>query len=157
MSSRVRELFGGALTSSLPGSIIDARSGLLHNKRAQRVFKAESHGCRSDLRQIPDTQEVFLFPDSDVSIIFEILEIVQEGAAAHDLQEAVKYALLLHRMVYPSYYRVSEVFVLLCPVPAGSTSRHLRMTTLPSHPPSILSHLPSLSHHLSLPLPPRLP
>lgn len=44
----------------------------------------------SDLRQVPDTQEVFLFPDSDSSIIFEILEIVREEQAANDLREAVR-------------------------------------------------------------------
>ena len=30
----------------------------------------------SDLRQVPDTQEVFLSPDSDVSVVVEILERV---------------------------------------------------------------------------------
>lgn len=44
----------------------------------------------SDYRQVPDTQEVFLSEDSDNSIIFEILQIVTEGAAASDLREAVK-------------------------------------------------------------------
>jgi hypothetical protein len=44
----------------------------------------------SNLRQVPDTQEVFVFPDSDVSIVFEILQIVQEGEAATDLRKAVE-------------------------------------------------------------------
>ena len=30
----------------------------------------------SDIRQIPDTQEVLLYPDSDVSIIVEVLQRV---------------------------------------------------------------------------------
>lgn len=30
----------------------------------------------SDLRQVPDTQEVFLFPDADISIIVEVLQRV---------------------------------------------------------------------------------
>lgn len=64
-----RDLFGGALTTTLPSDLIDA----------------------SDLRQIPDTQEVFLFHDSDVSIIFEILQIVNEGDAANDVREAAKF------------------------------------------------------------------
>ncbi|KZV70487.1 Mog1p/PsbP-like protein [Peniophora sp. CONT] len=64
MSSK-RDLFGGAITATLPTSLIDA----------------------SDLRQIPDTQEVFLSPTSDVSIILEILESVP----ATDLIDAAKY------------------------------------------------------------------
>jgi hypothetical protein len=31
----------------------------------------------SDIRQVPDTQEVFMYPDSDLSIIVEILESVE--------------------------------------------------------------------------------
>ncbi|CAE6414849.1 unnamed protein product [Rhizoctonia solani] len=50
----IYELFGGAITVRLPAGLTDA----------------------SDLRQVPDTQEVFLAPDSEVSIIFEILERV---------------------------------------------------------------------------------
>lgn len=33
----------------------------------------------SDLRQVPDTQEVFLTPSSDVTYIVEILESVEEA------------------------------------------------------------------------------
>jgi hypothetical protein len=42
----------------------------------------------SDLRQIPDTQEVFLSPDSDVSYIVEILEQV-EGDDTSDVARSV--------------------------------------------------------------------
>jgi len=63
--SSTRELFGGAITVTLPTALLDA----------------------SDLRQIPDTQEVFLSPNSGVSIIFEVLERVP----ATDPLEAVKY------------------------------------------------------------------
>ncbi|ESK93002.1 ran guanine nucleotide release factor [Moniliophthora roreri MCA 2997] len=48
-------LFGGAVTANAPSNLLDA----------------------SDVRQVPDTQEVFLFPDSSVSIIVEILERVK--------------------------------------------------------------------------------
>jgi len=44
----------------------------------------------SDLRQIPDTQEVFLSPDSDLSFIVEVLELVKEEGAADSLEAAVK-------------------------------------------------------------------
>jgi len=50
-----RELFDGAITALAPSSLVDA----------------------SDLRQVPDNQEVFLYPDSGTSIIVEILEKVE--------------------------------------------------------------------------------
>jgi hypothetical protein len=40
----------------------------------------------SDIRQVPDTQELLLFPNSNISIVLEVLEKV----AADDLVEAVK-------------------------------------------------------------------
>ncbi|KAK7023718.1 hypothetical protein R3P38DRAFT_2953882 [Favolaschia claudopus] len=52
--SSSRQLFGGAITAVAPANFIDA----------------------SDLRQVPDTQEVLLSPDSSVSIIIEVLERV---------------------------------------------------------------------------------
>ncbi|CAE7227471.1 unnamed protein product [Rhizoctonia solani] len=65
MASTIYELFGGAITVELPEGLTDA----------------------SDLRQVPDTQEVFLATDSEVSIIFEILERV----APDDPIEVVKF------------------------------------------------------------------
>ncbi|KAJ7582934.1 hypothetical protein C8J56DRAFT_956083 [Mycena floridula] len=62
----ITALFGGAITAVTPDNIIDA----------------------ADLRQIPDTQEVFLFPDSNVSIVVEILEKVE---SATSLEDAVKF------------------------------------------------------------------
>lgn len=51
----------------------------------------------SQLRQVPDTQEVFLYPDSDVSIIAEILERVEPS----DFSEAAKFASrLCHRSIH---------------------------------------------------------
>ncbi|KAI0340604.1 Mog1p/PsbP-like protein [Trametopsis cervina] len=63
--SSSRELFGGAITLNLPRTLIDA----------------------SDLRQVPDTQEVFLYPESSTSIIVEVLERV----APDDATEAAKF------------------------------------------------------------------
>ncbi|KAF7304712.1 hypothetical protein MKEN_01185300 [Mycena kentingensis (nom. inval.)] len=54
MTSNIRELFGGAITVVAPTDLLDA----------------------SDIRQIPDNQEVFLYPDSSVSIIVEVLQRV---------------------------------------------------------------------------------
>ncbi|ORX40450.1 hypothetical protein BD324DRAFT_610756 [Kockovaella imperatae] len=65
----VRELFGGAMRMELPGDYIDA----------------------SDLRQIPDNQEVFLSPSSDTSLVVEVLDWVEEGGARDNLWEAVKF------------------------------------------------------------------
>ncbi|KAK4686022.1 hypothetical protein P7C73_g4113, partial [Tremellales sp. Uapishka_1] len=45
----------------------------------------------SDVRQIPDTQEVFLSPITETSLIVEVLQMVEEGPAKDDLWEAAKY------------------------------------------------------------------
>ncbi|OAP58932.1 hypothetical protein AYL99_06229 [Fonsecaea erecta] len=56
----VRQLYGGAITVELPVDLIDS----------------------SDIRQIPDHQEVFLSPTTLTSIIFEINDYVRPGATA---------------------------------------------------------------------------
>ncbi|KAJ7684969.1 hypothetical protein DFH06DRAFT_1313342 [Mycena polygramma] len=65
MSSSTRELFGGAITAVAPVALVDA----------------------SDLRQVPDTQEVLLYPDSSVSIIVEVLQRVDIA----DDESAIRY------------------------------------------------------------------
>ncbi|KAG9318419.1 hypothetical protein JVU11DRAFT_510 [Chiua virens] len=60
-----KDLFGGAIVAKLPVDLVDV----------------------SDLRQVPDNQEVFLYPDCNVSIIIEVLQRVQKSS---DL-EAVKF------------------------------------------------------------------
>ncbi|KAG8831479.1 hypothetical protein FRC17_003098 [Serendipita sp. 399] len=60
-----RELYGGAITINLPANLIDA----------------------SDLRQVPDAQEVFLDPHSDISYIFEVLDRVEPD----EPEEAAKF------------------------------------------------------------------
>ncbi|TFY68903.1 hypothetical protein EVG20_g3375 [Dentipellis fragilis] len=42
-----------------------------------RIHHNRQQGKPSTLRQIPDTQEVYLYPDSNVSIIVEIVESVE--------------------------------------------------------------------------------
>ncbi|KAG8900322.1 hypothetical protein FRB99_006110 [Tulasnella sp. 403] len=59
------ELFGGAIRCTLPADLIDA----------------------SDFRQVPDTQEVLLSKDSNISFIIEILQRVDPG----DAVEAAKF------------------------------------------------------------------
>ncbi|RSH76761.1 uncharacterized protein EHS24_005339 [Apiotrichum porosum] len=69
MALQPRQLFGGAITMPIPVGYLDA----------------------SDMRQVPDNQEVFLSPDSDTSIIIEILAPVDEGGADQDLWEAATF------------------------------------------------------------------
>ncbi|GAA5875253.1 hypothetical protein JCM16303_000556 [Sporobolomyces ruberrimus] len=64
-----RPLYGGAISSSLPSAFLDA----------------------SDLRQVPDTQEVFLSPNSDLSLIIEVLELVKDEGAGDSLEAAIKF------------------------------------------------------------------
>ncbi|KAG5645007.1 hypothetical protein DXG03_007284 [Asterophora parasitica] len=79
-SYQKRDLFGGAITANTPSNVIDA----------------------ADLRQVPDTQEVFLFPDSNISIIVEILEKVD---ASH-FEDAVK-------QVHASYCHAPKLILVL--------------------------------------------
>ncbi|KAH7916014.1 hypothetical protein BJ138DRAFT_996544 [Hygrophoropsis aurantiaca] len=51
-----RDLFGGAITADLPKCLIDV----------------------AQLRDVPDTQEVFVYPDSPASFIIEVLERVSQ-------------------------------------------------------------------------------
>ncbi|GAA5869005.1 hypothetical protein JCM8547_003248 [Rhodosporidiobolus lusitaniae] len=68
-TSSTQPLYGGALVSSIPTTFIDA----------------------SDLRQVPDTQEVFLSSDSDLSLIFEVLQLVKEEGAQDSLEAAARF------------------------------------------------------------------
>jgi len=63
--ARPYELFGGAIKISLPDGLVDA----------------------SDFRQVPDTQEVYLLKEADISFIVEILERV----APDDGDEAARF------------------------------------------------------------------
>lgn len=62
----MRNLFGGAIQAHVPPEFADV----------------------SLLRQVPDNQEVFAHPDSDSSVIFELLESV-ENVATNDAALAV--------------------------------------------------------------------
>jgi hypothetical protein len=45
----------------------------------------------SDMRQVPDMQEVFLSHDSDTSMVVEILAVAEQDGANEDLREAIKW------------------------------------------------------------------
>ncbi|KAG8722926.1 hypothetical protein FRC08_000026 [Ceratobasidium sp. 394] len=92
--SKTYDLFGGAITITLPSNLIDA----------------------SDLRQVPDTQEVLLSPESEVSIVVEILECVEPD----DPHEVAKFHFdaLAHDndvVVHPEGCTVQQIIV---PTPA---------------------------------------
>ncbi|CAD6563780.1 MAG: hypothetical protein TREMPRED_001376 [Tremellales sp. Tagirdzhanova-0007] len=64
-----RPLFGGTISLDLPTDYIDA----------------------SDLRQIPDNQEVFISSRTETSLVVEVLSMVEDGLASTDLWEALKF------------------------------------------------------------------
>ena len=80
-----RELFGGAITARTAPDLIDA--SFVHQKECLRR-NANALYLR-DVRQVPDTQEVFMYPNSSVSIILEILQKVEPS----QLDEAIRYNL----------------------------------------------------------------
>jgi hypothetical protein len=86
----IRNLFGGAITAELPTGCIDASY--------VSIVSTPSHSAHffgtSDLRQVPDTQEVFLYPDSEISIIIEVLERV-EPADNYDAAKFASFSLVL--------------------------------------------------------------
>lgn len=61
-----------------------------HASSSPREHRQPNRADRSDLRQIPDNQEVFLSPNSDTSLVIEVLALVEEGLAGSDLWEAAK-------------------------------------------------------------------
>ncbi|SCV66964.1 BQ2448_5610 [Microbotryum intermedium] len=63
------DLFGGAITTTYPSNLTDA----------------------SDLRQVPDTQEVYLSNDSDLSLILEVLQLVEEEGSDRSLEAGIRY------------------------------------------------------------------
>ncbi|KAL8293033.1 hypothetical protein RQP46_000727 [Phenoliferia psychrophenolica] len=67
--SRTVELYGGAITTELPSHLRDA----------------------SELRQVPDSQEVWLDNDSNLSFILEVVELVTESGPADDQQAALRF------------------------------------------------------------------
>ncbi|KAK4058892.1 hypothetical protein OIO90_000338 [Microbotryomycetes sp. JL221] len=101
------DLFGGAIQAEYPLNITDA----------------------SDLRQIPDTQEVYLSNDSDLSIILEVLELVREGEADQDLESAIKFHFdsLAH-----DNSALSSIVSNLSTNPPSNTTTHSSMRQLPT-------------------------
>lgn len=79
-----RDLFGGAITVLVPPALVDASyvyCWYIFLSSINQIYG-------SQLRQVPDTQEVLLYSDSDISLIIEILERVEPD----DFPDAAKFA-----------------------------------------------------------------
>ncbi|KAL1410817.1 hypothetical protein Q8F55_001760 [Vanrija albida] len=116
-----RPLFGGAIAFPLPTSYQDA----------------------SDIRQVPDTQEVFLSHESDTSVIVEILQSEVEGAAANDLYAAAKFH--FDSIAHDNAALSSEI---ITPAPAAPIPAHVlsaaSLADLPTPPPVIIAGLQTI-------------
>ncbi|KXN82502.1 Ran guanine nucleotide release factor [Leucoagaricus sp. SymC.cos] len=69
-----RNLFDGAITATTPSDLIDASYDFCYNL----CFLTHSQ-IASDFRQVPDNQEVFMYPHNNVSVIVEVLQRVEES------------------------------------------------------------------------------
>jgi hypothetical protein len=69
MSFSLKMLFGGAITVYMPEGLLDVSCVSILGMK----YKYTTEHPPSDLRQVPDTQEVYLDPQSNVSLILEIL------------------------------------------------------------------------------------
>jgi hypothetical protein len=84
MSSTQRELFGGAIAMTLPANLVDA--SYVPTSLFTSLTCLQPYLLLSDFRQVPDTQELLLFPGTNISMVLEVLERVE----ADDLVEATK-------------------------------------------------------------------
>lgn len=80
------QLFGGAITVELPNCFADVR--YVREKRG--VAKTALANIHSAIREVPDTQEVYLDKDGFTSVIFDLTERIEEAEARTD-EEALKY------------------------------------------------------------------
>lgn len=71
------DLFGGAIIADLPSTFEDVRYGLLQQTRSTRSTLTRIFP-RSEIRQIPDNQEVYLDREGFSSVVFDILERVEK-------------------------------------------------------------------------------
>jgi hypothetical protein len=84
-------LYGGAITAALPTDYGDARSVQTPSYRIVRNFIVRTNAnLNSQIRQIPDNQEVYLSSTKLTSVIFDITERVATSDAATD-EDALKF------------------------------------------------------------------
>jgi hypothetical protein len=81
-------LYGGAIKVNLPDTWLDAR--WVHNTCGVAATLTNLRRY-SDLRQVPDNQEVYLSQqEDDLTLIVEVLQGVKDGAAKDDLEAAIR-------------------------------------------------------------------
>ncbi|UZJ52172.1 hypothetical protein CBS101457_001492 [Exobasidium rhododendri] len=105
-----RQLFGGAISAEVEGKLIDA----------------------SDLRQVPDNQEVLLGVDDNTTIIVEVLESVKEGSAKADLEDAIRFH--FNSLAHDNSATSSEIIEILS-VP-GTHPSPLNQSSVDSNTPT---------------------
>ncbi|GAA6060536.1 hypothetical protein JCM10212_006900 [Sporobolomyces blumeae] len=106
-----RQLFGGAITATLPAPFLDA----------------------SDLRQVPDTQEVFLSPDSDLSLIVEVLEYVTDDGAGDSLEAGARFH--FSSLAHDNSASSSDISSIRLPDPASTAAEP---PSVPTQGPAVL-------------------
>jgi hypothetical protein len=89
----------------------------------------------SELRQVPDNQEVLLGLEDDTTIIVEVLENVKEGSARDNLDEAIRYVSLSYFEEYisQSLSYCSFHFASLAHDNAASSSQVIEVFSLPDN------------------------
>lgn len=90
MSSKTFQLFGGSIVAELPSRFTDVRSVF---SSARPVNIAVLTGICSNIRQVPDHQEVYLDSEGFTSIVVEILERVDKpdpDALKYHLEDMVE-------------------------------------------------------------------
>ncbi len=88
MSFTDTPLYGGAITVDLPSNYADTRSVIEFLQRpGAPLHSACQLTCQhSQIREVPDHQEVYLDTNGYSSIVVEILEYQEKGSDEHALQ-----------------------------------------------------------------------
>ncbi|KAK4053719.1 hypothetical protein OIV83_001375 [Microbotryomycetes sp. JL201] len=87
------DLFGGAIQAEYPPNLTDASRVSFAPAFFLGEFSRGKHPADwpTNLRQVPDTQEVYLANDSDLSIILEVLELVTDNGAGDNLESGIRF------------------------------------------------------------------
>ena len=80
---RSTELYGGAIQADIPQNFLDVKYDLIGPPSHHVSFSPNSKSS-SNIREVPDTQEVFLDKDGFTSVIFDILERVDHCRDDYD-------------------------------------------------------------------------
>lgn len=88
MSFTNTSLYGGAITVDLPSNFADTRSvaKFPHTRRPPHGPRQLTQEQHSQIREVPDHQEVYLDTNGYSSIVVEILEYQEKGSDEEALQ-----------------------------------------------------------------------